>query len=106
MAMNLEKDTVSIIVFGQDDKIKAGDKVECTKNLMSLVVSEALLGRVLNALGEPIDGKGNLNASSSLRTERKAPGILHENLSMSLYKRYQSYDSLLPMDVVNENNYW
>src|ERR1700748_1354082 len=76
MALNLEANIVSIVIFGNDSTVREGDSVERTKSLMSVPVGDAVLGRVVNALGEPIDGKGPINTTETLRVERKAPGII------------------------------
>jgi F-type H+-transporting ATPase subunit alpha len=98
MALNLETNIVSIVIFGNDSTVKAGDSVERTKSLMSVQVGEAVLGRVLNALGEPIDGKGPINASTTMRVERKAPGIItRKSVHEPVQTGIKAIDSLLPI---------
>ena len=75
MALNLEANIVSIVIFGNDSTVREGDSVERTKSLMSVPVGDAVLGRVVNALGEPIDGKGPINTTETLRVERKCSRI-------------------------------
>jgi F-type H+-transporting ATPase subunit alpha len=98
MALNLESSIVSIVVFGNDNSIKEGDLVERTNELMSVNVGDAVLGRVLNALGEPIDGKGPIHSTKSMRVERKAPGIItRKSVHEPLQTGIKAIDSLLPI---------
>ncbi len=76
MALNLEEDNVGAVLLGDYEKIKEGDTVTRTERITSTPVGEALIGRVVNALGEPIDGRGPLMTSEYLPTERLAPGIV------------------------------
>jgi len=76
MALNLERDNVGVVVFGNDKLIKQGDIVKRTGAIVDVPVGEELLGRVVDALGNPIDGKGPLNASARARVGVKAPGII------------------------------
>ena len=76
MALNLERDNVGVVVFGNDKLIKQGDIVKRTGAIVDVPVGEELLGRVVDALGNPIDGKGPLNASGRARVGVKAPGII------------------------------
>jgi F-type H+-transporting ATPase subunit alpha len=76
MALNLESDNVGVVVFGNDKFITEGELVKRTKNIVSVPVGTALLGRTLNALGLPIDGKGALKSDDLKRVEVKAPGII------------------------------
>ena len=75
MAQNLEEDTVSIVILGDDNGIKEGDVVKRTGRVVSVPVGEKLIGRVVNALGEPIDGKGPITAAEYRPIESPAPGI-------------------------------
>jgi len=99
LALNLERTTVGVVVFGEDWKIREGQIVECTKQLMSVSVGEGMLGRVIDALGNPIDGKGPISGKlQSIRIERKAPGIItrksvHEPVQTGL----KAVDALLPI---------
>ena len=77
MALNLETSQVGVVIFGEDRNIKEGDVVKRTKKIVSVPVGEALLGRVVNALGQPIDGKGPINSPHSRQVELKAPGIVY-----------------------------
>src|SRR5580700_5771116 len=76
MALNLEENSVGIVIFGDDSKIKEGDTVRRTKSIVDVPVGEGLLGRVVDALGNPIDGKGPLKNTKRMRIEVKAPGII------------------------------
>lgn len=76
MALNLEENTVAVVVFGSDESIKEGDIVKRTGKIVSVPVGKELLGRVVNALGEPIDGKGKIHAKQFSNAEIKAPGII------------------------------
>lgn len=76
MALNLERENVGVVVFGNDRVIKQGDVVERTSQIMDVPVGDALLGRVVDALGNPVDGKGPIKTTLRSRIEVKAPGIL------------------------------
>ena len=76
MALNLEENSVAVVVFGSDETIKEGDIVKRTGKIVSVPVGPELLGRVVNALGEPIDGKGKIHAKHFSNAEVKAPGII------------------------------
>ena len=76
MAQNLEEDTVSIVILGTDQGIKEGDTVKRTGRVVSVPVGEQLIGRVVNALGEPIDGKGPIEAAGYEPIEKNATGII------------------------------
>jgi F-type H+-transporting ATPase subunit alpha len=98
MALNLESDNVGIVIFGADRDIKEGDIVRRTGQIVEVPVGRELLGRVVDALGNPIDGKGPIKASSRRRVEVKAPGIIprksvHEPMQTGL----KAIDSLVPI---------
>ena len=76
MALNLETDNVGVVIFGDDRAIKEGDTVKRTGEIIDVPVNKSLLGRVVNGLGEPIDGKGPLEDAERTRLEVKAPGII------------------------------
>src|SRR3990170_2495741 len=76
MALNLETDNVGVVIFGDDRDIKEGDVVRQTGEIVSVPVGRELLGRVVDALGNPIDGKGPLKARETSRVDVKAPGII------------------------------
>jgi F-type H+-transporting ATPase subunit alpha len=99
MALNLERDNVGIVIFGEDRAIKEGDEVRRLSEIVDVPVGKALLGRVVNPLGEPIDGKGPLGqAAERRRVDVKAPGIIprksvHEPVQTGL----KAIDSLIPV---------
>ena len=98
MAQNLEEDTVSIVVLGSDNGIKEGDTVKRTGKVVSVPVGAGLIGRVVNALGEPIDGKGPIEAEGYRPIESPAPGIIErEPVSVPLQTGIKAIDSMIPI---------
>jgi len=98
MALNLEKESVSIVILGNDAEIKAGGSVRRTTDLVSVNVGDAILGRVVNALGQPIDDKGPINTTQTIRIERKSPGIItRKSVHEPLQTGIKAIDSLLPI---------
>ena len=98
MAQNLEEDTVSIVILGSDQGIKEGDTVKRTGRIVSVPVGEKLIGRVVNALGEPIDGKGTIDAESYRPIEMPAPGIIErQHVSRPLQTGIKAIDSMIPI---------
>ena len=98
MALNLETDNVGIVIFGNDRDIKEGDTVKRTGTIVDVPVGKGLLGRVVDALGNPIDGKGPIQTTERRRVEVKAPGIIprrsvHEPVQTGL----KAIDSLVPI---------
>ncbi|MBQ2810893.1 MAG: F0F1 ATP synthase subunit alpha [Alphaproteobacteria bacterium] len=98
MALNLEENSVGVVIFGSDDSIREGDIVKRTNKIVSVPVGKELLGRVVNALGEPIDGLGPIKAKQFSNSEIKAPGIIerksvHEPVQTGL----KIIDSLIPI---------
>ena len=98
MALNLEADNVGVVIFGADRDIKEGDTVKRTGAIVDVPVGPELLGRVVDALGNPIDGKGPINATRRARVDVKAPGIIprksvHEPMSTGL----KAIDALIPV---------
>ena len=98
MALNLEIDNVGVVIFGTDRDIKEGDTVKRTGAIVEVPVGKALLGRVVDALGNPIDGKGPIEADERRRVDVKAPGIIprrsvHEPVQTGL----KAIDSLIPV---------
>ncbi len=79
MALNLEENSVSIVILGSDEGIKEGDVVKRTGKVVSVPVGEGMIGRVVNALGQPLDGKGPIEAKEYRPIERNAPGIIERN---------------------------
>ena len=98
MVLNLESDNVGIVIFGDDRAIKEGDKVKRTGQIVSVPVGKGLLGRVVNALGEPIDGKGPIQATEHFPIERKAPGVIdRQSVSQPMQTGIKSIDALVPI---------
>ncbi len=98
MAQNLEEETVSIVILGTDQGIKEGDVVKRTGRVVSVPVGEALIGRVVNALGEPIDGKGSVYAAAYRPIEMPAPGIIdREPVNEPLQTGIKAIDSMIPI---------
>ena len=99
MALNLENDNVGIVIFGDDRQIKEGDTVKRTKAIVDVPVGKELLGRVLDGLGNPIDGKGSLNKSiKRKRVEVKAPGIIpRKSVNEPMQTGLKAIDSLIPI---------
>ncbi len=98
MAQNLEEDTVSVVVLGSDNGIKEGDTVKRTGKVVSVPVGEKLIGRVVNALGEPIDGKGAFEAEGYRPIEMPAPGIIErQHVNRPLQTGIKAIDSMIPI---------
>ena len=98
MAQNLEEDTVSVVILGNDDGIKEGDIVKRTGRVVSVPVGEALIGRVVNALGAPIDGKGVIENDGYRPIESQAPGIIdREPVNVPLQTGIKAIDSMIPI---------
>jgi len=98
MALNLETDNVGVVIFGSDQEIKEGQTVKRTSAIVDVPVGKALLGRVVDALGNPIDGKGPIQAGERRRVDVKAPGIIprksvHEPMATGL----KAIDALIPI---------
>ena len=98
MAQNLEENTVSIVILGSDQGIKEGDTVKRTGKVVSVPVGQGLIGRVVNALGEPIDGKGVIPAEEYRAIESPAPGIIErQHVSRPLQTGIKAIDSMIPI---------
>lgn len=98
MALNLEEDNVGIVVFGEDRLIQEGDEVRRTGKIMEVPVGKELLGRVVDALGNPIDGKGPLTATQYGRVEAKAPGIIQrQSVHEPMQTGIKAIDALVPI---------
>ncbi len=98
MVLNLEEDNVGAAVFGATEKIKEGDQVKRTGRIADVPVGEALLGRVVNALGQPLDGKGPIETAHRRRIEIKAPGIiLRQPVTEPLQTGIKAIDSMIPI---------
>ena len=98
MAQNLNEDTVSIIILGDDNGIKEGDTVKRTGRVVSVPVGKGLIGRVVNALGQPIDGKGTVESEGYRPIESPAPGIIdREPVNKPLQTGIKAIDSMIPI---------
>ncbi len=98
MALNLEEDNVGVVIFGSDESIKEGDKVKRTDRIVSVPVGKELLGRVVDALGEPIDGLGAIKAKEFSNSEIKAPGIIpRQSVNEPMATGLKIIDSLIPI---------
>ncbi len=98
MALNLENDNVGVVIFGDDRSIKEGDTVKRTNAIVDVPVGKELLGRVVDGLGNPIDGKGSLSAKNRKRVEVKAPGIIpRQSVNEPMQTGLKSIDSLIPI---------
>lgn len=98
MVLNLEDTHVGVVIFGEDRQIKEGDLVKRTKKIVQVPVGEALLGRVVDALGRPVDGKGPIQTNHSRAVELKAPGIIkRQPVSEPLQTGIKAIDSMIPI---------
>ena len=98
MAQNLESETVSVALLSNNNNIREGSSVKRTGKVLSVPVGEAMLGRVVNALGEPIDGKGPIAATSTRPIESEAPGIIErKSVSVPLQTGIKAIDSMIPI---------
>ena len=98
MALNLEENSVAIVMLGSDEGIKEGDTVSRTGQVVSVPVGEGLIGRVVNALGQPVDGKGAVDAKEHRPIERPAPGIIQrKSVSVPLQTGIKAIDSMIPI---------
>ena len=98
MALNLEENSVAIVMLGDDEGVKEGDVVERTGKVVSVPVGEGLIGRVVNSLGQPVDGKGQIEAKDYFPIERNAPGIIQrKSVSVPLQTGIKAIDSMIPI---------
>lgn len=98
LALNLERDSVGAVVLGPYEHLDEGQKVQCTKRILEVPTGEGLLGRVVNALGEPIDGKGPIESEGTSPIEKVAPGVItRQSVSQPLQTGLKSIDSLVPI---------
>ena len=98
MALNLEENSVAVVMLGDDEDIKEGDVVKRTGHVVSVPVGEGLIGRVVNALGQPVDGKGPVDAKEHRPIERNAPGIIErKGVSVPLQTGIKAIDSMIPI---------
>ncbi len=98
LALNLERDSVGAVVLGEYELISEGDPVKCTGRILEVPVGPELLGRVVNALGQPIDGKGPINAKLTDIIEKVAPGVIaRQSVSQPLQTGLKSIDAMVPV---------
>ncbi|MHA6723344.1 F0F1 ATP synthase subunit alpha [Sphingomonas sp. RS2018] len=98
MALNLEADNVGVVIFGSDSEIKEGDVVKRTGTIVDVPVGKGLLGRVVDGLGNPIDGKGPIVSEKRSRVEVKAPGIIpRQSVSEPMQSGLKAIDALVPV---------
>lgn len=98
MALNLEENSVAIVILGTDEGIKEGDIVKRTGRVVSVPVGEAIIGRVVDALGQPIDGKGPIETTEMRPIESQAPGIIErKSVSVPLQTGIKAIDSMIPI---------
>src|SRR6476646_9262545 len=98
LALNLESDNVGAVLFGEWEKIVEGDTVRRTKRLLDIPVGEELLGRIVDPLGNPLDGKGEINASETRPAEHKAPGVVQRQpVKEPMLTGLKAIDSMIPI---------
>src|SRR5881398_2494356 len=98
IAMNLEEDQVGVVLLGEYTAIKEGDEVKRTGRIMSVPVGDAMIGRVVNALGEPIDDKGPISTSEFIALERIAPGVIQRQpVREPMATGLKAIDSMIPI---------
>ena len=98
MALNLEENSVAIVILGSDEGIKEGDTVKRTGRVVSVPVGESMIGRVVNALGQPIDGQGPIDTQEMRPIESTAPGIIErKSVSVPLQTGIKAIDSMIPI---------
>lgn len=98
LALNLERDSVGVVIMGAYEHISEGDTAKCTQRILEVPVGRELLGRVVDALGNPIDGKGEINAAESSPVEKIAPGVIaRKSVSQPVQTGLKSIDSMVPL---------
>ena len=98
LALNLERDSVGAVILGEYEHISEGDTVKCTGRILEVPVGPELIGRVVNALGQPIDGKGPINAKMTDVIEKVAPGVIaRQSVSQPMATGLKSIDSMVPV---------
>ena len=98
LALNLERDSVGAVIMGEYEHISEGDTVKCTGKILSVPVGPELIGRVVNSLGAPIDGKGPINAKASDVIEKVAPGVIwRQSVSQPVQTGLKAIDSMVPI---------
>lgn len=98
LAMNLERDSVGVVILGEYEHINEGDEVTCTGRILEVPVGPELIGRVVNSLGQPIDGKGEINAKMNSPIEQIAPGVIsRQSVSQPMQTGIKAIDSMVPV---------
>ncbi len=98
MALNIEEDNVGCVLLGSDENIKEGDVVKRTERIVEVPVGDEMIGRVVNSLGQPIDGKGPINANKFRPVESKAPGVItRKSVDQPLQTGIKAIDSMIPI---------
>lgn len=98
LAMNLERDSVGAVILGEAEHIKEGDEVTCTGRILEVPVGPELIGRVVDALGRPIDGKGPINAKHTAPVEKIAPGVItRQSVDQPMQTGLKAIDSMVPI---------
>ncbi len=98
LVLNLEEDNVGAILFGEDTLIKEGDQVKRTGRVMEIPVGDAMIGRVVDPLGNPLDGKGKIEATQTMKLERKAPGVIYRQpVKEPLATGIKAIDAMIPI---------
>ena len=98
LALNLEEDTVGVVILGDYLGIKEGDEVKSTGRIVEVPVAPDMIGRVLNPLGQPVDGKGNINSSETIEVEKIAPGVVErESVNQPVQFGVKVVDGLVPI---------
>ncbi|MGH8213108.1 MAG: F0F1 ATP synthase subunit alpha, partial [Rhodanobacteraceae bacterium] len=98
LALNLERDSVGAVVLGDYEHLREGDTAKTTGRILEVPVGRELLGRVVDALGNPIDGKGPINATRTSPVEKVAPGVIwRKSVSQPVQTGYKSVDSMIPI---------
>ncbi len=98
LALNLERDSVGAVVLGEYEHISEGDTVKCTGRILEVPVGEALIGRVVDALGKPIDGKGPVNATETAPIEKIAPGVIwRKSVDQPMQTGLKAIDAMVPI---------
>src|SRR5512134_628139 len=98
LALNLERDSVGAVILGEYEHITEGDTVKCTGRILEVPVGPELIGRVVNSLGQPIDGKGPVNAKMTEPIEKVAPGVIwRKSVSQPVQTGLKSIDAMVPV---------
>ncbi|OIP23469.1 F0F1 ATP synthase subunit alpha [bacterium CG2_30_33_46] len=98
IALNLEEDSVGIVIMGEYDSVCEGDEVKCTGKILEVPVSDDVMGRVIDSLGNPIDGKGEIKADKYCSVEKIAPGVIsRKSVSVPLQTGIKAIDSVIPI---------